>query len=1020
MTDHDEGFRSVTGLPETADPASAAEDSAPPAANTPGATGATTNPITPAHTSLRSSSGAPPRPTATHSQTNSPMSSRDPSPSRSSQPHRQTPAMAGPARRVQRSRKNSNQDGSPNRPSALANQTTTAPSAAAIQRALASANTPQLQPTPADSTRVPRPHKSNNHGDSTPHWPVSPRLKSPPPSHSRSRRNSLRSQQQQQQQQQQLQPPHQARPQRPDPPQSTQSAPNIVVERTATPPSAPAKQKNEPPPSDSEDQDGTNMVRKGSGRTVSGAPPALETVQEASLPTSPGFDVFQAHSNNPAKSSSDDTVVANSTESVKENSKARESGSESGGNNRSEDRGRRTEQKKASSARPSATSRGSFTGLVPGKSRSVTEPSKNMTVETETVRSVPQGVMGQPQGGPAPGRGEPSGSLRLKLSNETIRPRREKRRTVRKAPSITSGTGRYPPQLVRNPFSHHHVPVVDPVSPVRPDLQVRSNTIPPLSTTDSNIQSFRSLGFPSPGDLSQFTQTPSTTVSKQMSSKYTNDSPRKASSKADIFEAKVASAVDEANSSDSDETFVYESNPPDTQPRASRHHSRTPSATSMASMVDHPRLGGGLRSINNVLEGHRSVAGKRSMKFANNPYGNSSLDEDVSERFDGTLRGNHSRPSGSHSNYHHHIGRYGRNAAVNSLFEDGPAPPGSKSRSVSGYGSRHGSAPSSPKFPHYSSRTSNPSSRKMGELSAYDMDGEGADDERTPLMGTVRTRRAPARGPRPTSASLHYHDHYERRRRGCLRRFAGCFVLTIMVLLLAFGAVGFLFATTKPLYKVEVVEIQNVLASEQEIMLDLLVEAVNPNIVAVSIGEMDVNIFAKSKHVGTEKFWRDQQPDGVVGPRELGRRRPRAPSHEDDEAFHTLDDDPHDPVEDPEGDSQTMLLGRIFHFDSPLNFDGDPLKRRPHYSIGELRLQKPGNKTEAGGTERWERVIQYPFELIVRGILRYQLPLSSSTHTAPIGRSVLVNPEKGVNAEGAMWIEQIRRSLVGEAGEDEE
>ncbi|KAK0660383.1 Vacuolar segregation protein 7 [Lasiodiplodia hormozganensis] len=933
MTDHDEGFRSVTGLPETADPASAAEDSAPPAANTPGATGATTNPITPAHTSLRSSSGAPPRPTATHSQTNSPMSSRDPSPSRSSQPHRQTPAMAGPARRVQRSRKNSNQDGSPNRPSALANQTTTAPSAAAIQRALASANTPQLQPTPADSTRVPRPHKSNNHGDSTPHWPVSPRLKSPPPSHSRSRRNSLRSQQQQQQQQQQLQPPHQARPQRPDPPQSTQSAPNIVVERTATPPSAPAKQKNEPPPSDSEDQDGTNMVRKGSGRTVSGAPPALETVQEASLPTSPGFDVFQAHSNNPAKSSSDDTVVANSTESVKENSKARESGSESGGNNRSEDRGRRTEQKKASSARPSATSRGSFTGLVPGKSRSVTEPSKNMTVETETVRSVPQGVMGQPQGGPAPGRGEPSGSLRLKPSNETIRPRREKRRTVRKAPSITSGT---------------------------------------------------------------------------------------ASSKADIFEAKVASAVDEANSSDSDETFVYESNPPDTQPRASRHHSRTPSATSMASMVDHPRLGGGLRSINNVLEGHRSVAGKRSMKFANNPYGNSSLDEDVSERFDGTLRGNHSRPSGSHSNYHHHIGRYGRNAAVNSLFEDGPAPPGSKSRSVSGYGSRHGSAPSSPKFPHYSSRTSNPSSRKMGELSAYDMDGEGADDERTPLMGTVRTRRAPARGPRPTSASLHYHDHYERRRRGCLRRFAGCFVLTIMVLLLAFGAVGFLFATTKPLYKVEVVEIQNVLASEQEIMLDLLVEAVNPNIVAVSIGEMDVNIFAKSKHVGTEKFWRDQQPDGVVGPRELGRRRPRAPSHEDDEAFHTLDDDPHDPVEDPEGDSQTMLLGRIFHFDSPLNFDGDPLKRRPHYSIGELRLQKPGNKTEAGGTERWERVIQYPFELIVRGILRYQLPLSSSTHTAPIGRSVLVNPEKGVNAEGAMWIEQIRRSLVGEAGEDEE
>ncbi|EKG17786.1 hypothetical protein MPH_04965 [Macrophomina phaseolina MS6] len=669
------------------------------------------------------------------------------------------------------------------------------------------------------------------------------------------------------------------------------------------------------------------MGRKGSMRAPSGAPPALETVQEASLPTSPGFDILQAHSNNPTKSSSDDTVVANSTESVKENSKARESGSESGGNNKHEERGRRTEQKKASSARPSATSRNSFTGLVPGKSRSVTEPSKNMTVETETVRSVPQGVMGQPQGGPAPGRGEPSGSLRLKPSNETIRPKREKRRTVRKAPSITSGT---------------------------------------------------------------------------------------ASSKADIFEAKVASAVDEANSSDSDETFVYESNPPDTQPRASRHHSRTPSATSMASMADHSRLGGGLRSINNVLEGHRSVAGKRSMKFANNPYGNSSIDEDLNERFDGSIRGNHSRPSGSHGNYHHHIGRYGRNAAVNSLFEDGPAPPGAKSRSVSGYGSRHGSAPGSPKFPHYSSRASNPSSRKMGELSAYDMDGEGADDERTPLMGTVRTRRGPPRGPRPTSASLHYHDRYERRRSGCLRRFAGCFVLTIMVLLLAFGAVGFLFATTKPLYNVRIVEIQNVLASEQEIMLDLLVEAVNPNIVAVTVGEMDVNIFAKSKYVGSERYWQDLPPADNLGPvierrSGVGRRRRRNSSHEVQPDFHSFDDDPHDPIEDPEGDSQTMLLGRIWHFDSPLNFDGDPLKRRPHYSIGELRLQRPGNKTEAGGTERWERVIQHPFELIVRGILRYQLPLSSSTHTAPIGDSVLVHPEKGITEEGSMWIEQVRR-----------
>jgi hypothetical protein len=38
-------------------------------------------------------------------------------------------------------------------------------------------------------------------------------------------------------------------------------------------------------------------------------------------------------------------------------------------------------------------------------------------------------------------------------------------------------------------------------------------------------------------------------------------------------------------------------------------------------------------------------------------------------------------------------------------------------------------------------------------------------------------------------------------------------------------------------------------------------------------------------------------------------------------------------------------------------------------------LSSPGNKTEAGGTERWERVLQHPFELTVRGIIKYQLPL---------------------------------------------
>ena len=106
-----------------------------------------------------------------------------------------------------------------------------------------------------------------------------------------------------------------------------------------------------------------------------------------------------------------------------------------------------------------------------------------------------------------------------------------------------------------------------------------------------------------------------------------------------------------------------------------------------------------------------------------------------------------------------------------------------------------------------------------------------------------------------------------------------------------------------------------------------------------------------------------------------------------------------------EGDSQTMLLGRIFHFDSPLSFDGSPVKRHIHHSMGEVRLARPGNKTEMGGSERWERVLQYPFELILRGVLKYQLPVSSRMQSAAIGASVYVHPEEGVDHKGAMRIE---------------
>jgi hypothetical protein len=124
---------------------------------------------------------------------------------------------------------------------------------------------------------VPRPQKAGSgtaSGESTPHWPVSPRLKSPPPaaeSRSRSRRNSLRAQSRKS--------------------ESTSSAPAIVVQSSSPASSSRIPIKNEVVNSDSEDQ--APLIMKGSARGVSGAAPTLETVQEASLPATPGFDTLE-------------------------------------------------------------------------------------------------------------------------------------------------------------------------------------------------------------------------------------------------------------------------------------------------------------------------------------------------------------------------------------------------------------------------------------------------------------------------------------------------------------------------------------------------------------------------------------------------------------------------------------------------------------------------------------------------------------------------------------------------------
>lgn len=592
--------------------------------------------------------------------------------------------------------------------------------------------------------------------------------------------------------------------------------------------------------------------------------------------------------------------------------------------------------------------------------RSRDPPLRNMTVETETVPSVAQpSIVNQDRSAS----GRVDGGIRLKASNETIRPKKERKAPKRKAASINAGTGRL------QHISYHYY------TPSRPDPGSRSSMNPSFGSPVSyrSYDDRRSLLTMSPPS-SELRMAPLRPPLKYFYSS-TNTSTRTASSKADVFEQKVASAVDEADSSDSDATFIYESNPPEQPHRSRQHHSRTPSMTSLASLTD-PRL--------QIRDTHKHPSKKSSIKFTN-PYNNPSIDAD--DRGEGTIRIGSGRAGGG--SHHHHIGRHGQGRGALShlaMESDTSVPQSSRARGPS---SRNASQPNSPRFHTFNVGNGHSNgSKKSGEYSAaYDIDAENiADDERTPLIQSGRSPRSTRTSRQRNTTTIRQLERRHHRDGGWCRRFAGCLVLTILLLVVVFCAIGLVFATTKPLTSLVVRDIQNVVASQEEVMLDLIVNAVNPNIIGVTVSDMEVSLFAKSKHVGSDAWWREHGN----GPQDDVEHWTPIEEEATTEISITGVDEGTDPIE---GEPRTMLLGRIAHFDSPLNFEGSFFQRKRAESIGEIRLLHPGNKTEAGGSERWEEVLQYPFELIVRGNFKYTLPLSTQEFKVPVTASHYYDPD---------------------------
>lgn len=808
---------------------------------------------------------------ASTSVTESPIQSRDPSPSRPSV-NKGRASRTSTSSPAAGSRKSSLQNPSPSRTKPNLRTPSSTP-----RQQLSSATTPSLPPPSTTGTvlRAPVPQKvtlTPELSKDAPRWPVSPRLKSPPPNIGRPTGADLL--------------------------QKSEFEISAVNVRRATPSPSLESASQSASENETEESQSSSGMRT-PARGPSNGSSTLETVQEVSQPNTPrpGIDIAieklaetAAAQSSPQSKSSWTTVRKAESSQHGTNS---ESGSD-GGN-------AKTNQRRTSTtATPSLHSRQSSTAIkFGGKGPTSGESSsRNMTVETEQINNL-QGISLVPsvrgQGG--------NSSLRTKPSSETIKPKKDKKKHTRKPASVASGN---------------------------------------------------------------------------------------ASSKADIFEAKVASAVEEANSSDSDETFVYDSNPPELADRPRRYHSRTPSATSMASQVDRS----GMRSLGGMLEtGPPAIPVKKNMKFVNATYTSSGTDGPLADD-DGrsTTRSNAGSARGT-SRHHHHPGRWGRNNSNThtSLFDnESPFPSSTKSK-FSSNNSRQSSNPPSPRFNTSRGWASN--KRQMTLPGTYDMDDTttGADDERTPLLNggtrSIRSTRS-RRNVQPRNLEAQTYE----RRRTFITRFASCLVLTLMLLMVLSGAIAFMFATSQPLTDIELVKIGNVLASEQELMMDITVKARNPNVVVVMVDTADLEIFAKSPHAGTDSEWW-RHPSG--------------------DEFGTLDDPKNDPPiiklpgdpdyndkpsEDkpPEDSMPNMRLGNVVVFDSPLTYEGTFFQRGVSTSTGSLRLSRPGNSTDSG-TERWERIISDEFTLIVKGVLKYSLPLSQRIRNVAISGKTIVKPNSANN-----------------------
>ncbi|KAI9300577.1 hypothetical protein BJ944DRAFT_272836 [Cunninghamella echinulata] len=181
----------------------------------------------------------------------------------------------------------------------------------------------------------------------------------------------------------------------------------------------------------------------------------------------------------------------------------------------------------------------------------------------------------------------------------------------------------------------------------------------------------------------------------------------------------------------------------------------------------------------------------------------------------------------------------------------------------------------------------------------------------------------------------------------------------------------------------------NVLASDKELIFDLMLKANNWNWWTIRIQQADLSVFAFSQLVPLQQQLNNNNNDMITTmTKEVNKTK--------------KDDKNHTTIMTP-----AELLGNCQYFDQPLSFmssgffNGENEKKQLVNASTQIRIKSPG--LDASGNQRWSRMIRYPYGLVNRGVIKYHpfpfFPFSSLQsislcivfHVDPISKTITSN-----------------------------